>query len=307
MMKRCLRGVLLFACLLFPIEASAQIFSNIYIFGNSLSDTGNFATVAGEFPAPFFENRVSNGQVAVEVLATSLGLSADASRHLVGPAVGTNYAVAGARAAGLDPIDLSAQIDAFLLNNEDIAPSDALYVVAIGGNDVRDARDEPDNEISKQIIRGAVDGIEESIRALVSAGAKAILVENVPDIGTIPETRILAATLNDQGVIQRGTKRTERFNRQLSKSVGNIEGDLGVDLVDFNLFLFSQSVITNGNGLGFTNTQDPCFSQATGTFHMECNVGANFDHFIFFDEIHPTAKANQRIGRALFALVPDLN
>ena len=101
MMKRCLRSIVLFVCLLFPIEASAQGFSNMYIFGDSLSDTGNRATVTGDFPAPFFMNRVSNGQVAVEVLATSLGLSADASRHLVGPAVGTNYAVAGARAGGL--------------------------------------------------------------------------------------------------------------------------------------------------------------------------------------------------------------
>ena len=72
MMKKCLRSILLFVWVLCPIEASAQGFSNMYIFGDSLSDTGNRATVTGDFPAPFFMNRVSNGQVAVEVLATSL-------------------------------------------------------------------------------------------------------------------------------------------------------------------------------------------------------------------------------------------
>ncbi len=47
-------------------------FSAVYVLGDSLSDTGNLASAPGQgdFPPPFFENRVSNGPVAVETLAT---------------------------------------------------------------------------------------------------------------------------------------------------------------------------------------------------------------------------------------------
>ena len=60
-------------------------FSRVFVFGDSLSDTGNLASVIGPFPAPpYFMNRVSNGPVAVEALAARLGHTAEASLHLIG-------------------------------------------------------------------------------------------------------------------------------------------------------------------------------------------------------------------------------
>ncbi len=40
------------------------------------------------------------------------------------------------------------------------------------------------------------------------------------------------------------------------------------------------------------------------TFNPACDSGTNFDTFVFFDEVHPTARAHERIGRALFIAVP---
>jgi hypothetical protein len=69
----------------------------------------------------------------VEVLAENLGLKADASLYIrPGPLVGTNFAVAVARAGGEGPFDLTAQISAFLSSQGGTAPSDALYFVFIG-------------------------------------------------------------------------------------------------------------------------------------------------------------------------------
>ena len=62
--------------------ASADSFSRLYVFGDSLSDTGNAASVVNDLPPPYYKNRFSNGPVAVEVLAKKLGLSADASLYL---------------------------------------------------------------------------------------------------------------------------------------------------------------------------------------------------------------------------------
>ncbi len=111
-------------------------FREIFVFGDSLSDTGNLASLPefGFLNNPPFDRGFSNGPRAVEVLANSIGLEVDPLLHLVGPPVGTNFAVSGARARGTNPIDLPAQIGTFLLNNRGKAPSDALYIVFIGGN-----------------------------------------------------------------------------------------------------------------------------------------------------------------------------
>jgi phospholipase/lecithinase/hemolysin len=119
-------------------------FSAEYVFGDSLSDNGNLASVEGAFPdPPSFDNSFTNGPVAVQLLAQSLGLSANASLWLTGtrPPAGTNYAVGGATAAtpDLTSINLLSQVAAYSGFALDHADPDALYVVMIGGNDVRNA------------------------------------------------------------------------------------------------------------------------------------------------------------------------
>jgi hypothetical protein len=50
-----------------------------------------------------------------------------------------NYAVAGARARDVaETFDLPEQVAAYLQDVRNNAPSDALYVIDFGGNDVRD-------------------------------------------------------------------------------------------------------------------------------------------------------------------------
>lgn len=195
-------------CLLFTLRVSASPFSNIFVFGDSLSDTGNFAFLFDSVSQPPYDRGFSNGPRAVEVLAENLGLKADASLYIrPGPLVGTNFAVVVARAGGAGPFDLTAQISAFLLSQGGTAPSDALYFVFIGGNDVRDARDAPDPIAAAGIIQNAVQTIDTDIRMLVDQGAQAIMVINVPDIGSIPESRLLAEALHDPRLIKRATHR----------------------------------------------------------------------------------------------------
>ena len=82
--------------------ARAADFSAEYVFGDSLSDNGNLAAAGWRaFPdPPSFDNSFTNGPVAVQLLAQSLGLSANASLWLTSPSPqGTNYAVGGATAA----------------------------------------------------------------------------------------------------------------------------------------------------------------------------------------------------------------
>jgi len=306
MIKRTILKIFFVISLFSPLVVLAGgSFSNMYVFGDSLSDTGNLASITQPFPnPPFYMNRVSNGPVGVEILASSLGLTADASLHLIGPAVGTNYSVAGAHAAGDTAIDLPTQINLFLANNGGAAPADALYVVFIGGNDIRSARDEADEDQRKKIIKLAVHSIDIQLRTLIGAGARSIIVVNSPDIGGIPETQLIAAAIGDEEIPEETTELTKKFNKKLAKSIRKIEHQLGVDIVDFDVFSFFNSIRKNDEALGFTNSKNACFSQATSSFNPDCNFGARFGKFIFFDEIHPTERVHERTGRAIFAVVP---
>jgi phospholipase/lecithinase/hemolysin len=287
---RILGGFLCVALLLGASHVRAQL-SQLYIFGDSLTDTGNLASIRFNFPPPFFMNRVSNGPVAVETLAALLGLEAHASLHLIGPAQGTNYAVAGATARGSEAIDLTAQVGAFLQNHGQAAPPDALYVLMIGGNDVREARDAEDMA-AQAILTQATAAIGTHLETLATAGAMRFLVVNVADLGAIPETRRLAEATGMPSLVEIATLRTETFNQVLADEVNRLRTALGLKIALVDLFTSGRAVIRNANAYDLENLTDACFLIINNglSFHPDCENGANFDAFAYFDDIHPTAK-----------------
>ena len=120
--RSAMRLVLIATMLAVSVPAVAASYSNIFVFGDSLSDRGNLAetgflqTSAGlpviNYPnPPSNHDSFTNGPVAVQVLAQSYGLTADPSVFVTGFAdvnglfgdlsyvPGTNYAVAGATSA----------------------------------------------------------------------------------------------------------------------------------------------------------------------------------------------------------------
>lgn len=282
--------------LVFSMEAfSSTAFSKLFVFGDSLSDTGNFASITSPLPPPFFNNRISNGPISIDVLAQRLGFSAEASLHLVGPTIGTNYSVVGARSNGDTPIDLLAQVSAFLANQGGSAPSDALYIVFIGGNDVRDARDASGRQ-SKKIIKNAVGGQLRQIKRLIQAGARNIVVFNVADIGRIPETRLTALATNNRRLVRRASRVTRIHNFILRIGLKLIRKRHQVNLVEFDFFSVFSNLLDTASDQGFTNSTEGCFSQLTLSFNASCNFGARFPEFVFFDEIHPTTRAHAIFG-----------
>ena len=293
---------LLAACLIFGFSqiAAAADFSRLIVFGDSLSDTGNLAAIRGDLPPPYSQNRITNGPVVVEVLAEQLGLRADASLHLLGRRAGTNYAVAGGRARGQDVIDLSGQVVAFLAQHGNDAPRDALYVVFIGGNDVRDARDAKDADEANDILDDAVDDIARNVRLLSRAGARSFLVMNSADVGLIPETRLRAAAANDAFFVRRATQVSDRFAEELRRQLQRLrrqQPSLFVQEVD--VYSASRQVAQQAAQLGLSNITDGCFNSRDFTFHPDCPQGSGFDQFYFFDEIHPTAKVHRLIGEGI--------
>jgi len=307
-------------------SVNASDYSNVYVFGDSLSDNGNLhALDAGST----YGERFSNGPVAVEIVAGALGHALTPSFHLLGGTTGNNFAIAGAKAIDEDgneatpDINLPTQVNAFLQINGGVAPSDALYIMLIGGNDIRAAREirsaavfaataqerQAIRKAANDSLKAAVESEQAQLLKLIAAGATNIIVSNAPDIGAIPETDLVAAGLlanaqtNSQirkatRLPKVATKLSAKFNRKLARKLARTEHQTGVDIIEYDLFSFLADQVENAEDYGLTNTDDACayMLSAGGALHPECDGYVSATGFLFYDEIHPTTVVHQAAG-----------
>lgn len=292
-----------------------------YVFGDSLSDRGNLAEAFGaNFPnPPSFHDSFTNGPVAVQLLAQSLGLNADPSLWVTGfkdvhglfggasYVPGTSYAVAGATAAGAAVggpanINLPQQVAAYSAFSGLKADPSALYVVFIGGNDVRNATL---RKTGAPAVTAGVNAELSAISTLAGEGAKSFLVVNVPDVGVIPEFTSLGAAASASA-----TSLSVAYDQKLATGLASLEPGLPAgDVVHtFDLFGFNEGIAANAAAYGFTNTTDPCFTTTpfSAATTAACGPGAaNIGSFIYWDQIHPTAGVHALWAEGLEAAVPE--
>jgi phospholipase/lecithinase/hemolysin len=268
---------------------AAKPFSAIWVFGGPLEDVGNYASVFGNLPPPFYNNRFSNGPLAAEILAGQLGFALTPSLHRVGPVQGNDFASADALASGPDPKDLTGQVNAYFAANGNKADPNALYYMIIGGNEVIAATLEPNDQLAYSYLANAVYAKEAAIRRLVQAGARTLFVDNFFDIGVTPQFRAA-------GLSERATKMSEIHNRLMERMLDQVERQLKFRLIRYDVFQFTHDVVEGGGALRFTNTTDSCLA-------MLASGQCDFDHFVFFNELFPSARAHQVWGNALVAEV----
>jgi len=304
------------------ISVSASAYDSIYIFGDSLSDTGNAKVFSGNSENPYFPERFSNGPVAVDYVTGAFGLTATPSLFLLGGEFGNNYAVGGAKAVDEDgdettfDTNLPTQVNTFLAYHLGQAPEDALYVLIMGGNDLfaaqgiragivaaeTGAERSAIRKASRASVITAVETLEAQVMKLVAAGAKNILIGNAPDIGAVPATDDLVAgllaTATTNGQIRRAnrmigasTKLSALFNRKLSRAIGRIERSSDLDIMEWDMFTFLSNQIDGGEDLGFTNTEDAC------------DTLPGCEGFVFVDGVHPTTVVHQRAGVEALSII----
>src|SRR5688500_1659863 len=197
-------GIALLACALAAPAAAAERapFDRIVVFGTSLSDPGNAFVLLGTHGTPpdysldpfLVPDRpyakggqhFSNGPTWVEQLAQRLGLAASANPAFRGgDSPASNYAVGGARARPVGNFHLEAQVNAFLRDVGGSAPVRPLYVIEMGGNDLRDALVAgltAGPAAAQAVVEEAVGAIAGNIMTLYAAGARSVLGGNAPDI-----------------------------------------------------------------------------------------------------------------------------
>jgi len=289
-------AVLTVATAAVPVVAQSP-YGRIVVFGTSLSDPGNAFALTGQInTAPDYLNdgflvpsaeyargghHFSNGATWSEQFARSLALAGDA-RPAFGDTGGhaTNYAVGGARAReGGTDVNLSRQVTTFLQQFGGVAPSDALYVIEMGGNDIRDALVAYSRgEDPTPILKAANLSIATNIGALYAAGARNFLVWRAPNVGFTPAIRSLGA-----GGVQLGTALTMGFNAGLDGVVTYFRQFPGISIATLDAFAVLNALVQRPAAFGLTNVEAACITPDIAPF-----VCDRPDEFLFWDGIHPT-------------------
>ena len=121
-------------------DLSARPITNLFVFGDSLSDSGNLLAVTGNQrqSPPYFEGRFSDGPVWVESLAPLLDLEIDFEINVTEDPLANDQAFGGAQSGfGSNsgaPVGLLSQIENFAAAGGGFEGND-LIVVRVGAND----------------------------------------------------------------------------------------------------------------------------------------------------------------------------
>ncbi len=291
---------LLCGTLVLGLQIATSCFAQIHVFGDSLSETGNFSILTGGSwpPAPlYYYGRFSNGPIWVEYIADALD-EAIPQPFLLG---GTNYAVNGARAAGPSPYytpDLAGQVANYLVSNYpaangDQADANEIFVIWAGANDIFFGAlgDEAD------FIPNAVEGIAGAIRTLHDAGARTFIVPNLPLLGQTPFFNTNATVSSELDWA------SEAFNSQLSKELRSLRKEFRhVKIADVDIAHLFKSMTRKPKRFELTNVVDSAtlFEPFSGIgYALAPDVDP--EKYLFWDSVHPTTHGHRIIADYVLA------
>lgn len=315
-----------------PVPAWARIrtLSSLFVFGDSLSDGGNSAVLTGSFfppSPPYFNNRYSNGPVAVEYLWQSFNPGDTSFRPSLAGG-GTNFALGGATTGNenfvavwdvTDPFPSiqnafsqkgnAWQLDAFQKLNPAFDPDTSLFVVWLFPNDffylnnttppqgvgtftgTAGAPILPQPDAATQLIGTAVSNISGTISELAGRGATNFLVVNSPDLGLIPE--FLMASEQEKAEL---SALSERFNFFLNKSVSELAASKQeLDITLFEIDKLFAEVRNDKESFGLTDVIHRCLEGSA--------ICEDQDTYLFWDGSHPTTSGHALIGQRFFQAV----
>ncbi|KYQ98821.1 autotransporter outer membrane beta-barrel domain-containing protein [Serratia plymuthica] len=167
------RPAVLAVAILCSMTAPALAYDQVYVFGDSLSDTGN----NGRFTYDGNKHLLYD-----EVLAQRIGAALVASDD-----GGYNYAAGGGVAVpALNPADNTQdQVQSYLGRVDGRADGEGLYIHWIGGNDLAAAALNPTTASDVAYNSAAAAAVQ--VRSLLNAGAGTVIVPTVPNIGSTPQ------------------------------------------------------------------------------------------------------------------------
>ena len=308
-------------------RAGVASLSNLFVFGDSLSDSGNAGVLTGGnfTPLPYVGNRASNGPVAVEYLWKMFNPGDNSFQPSLSG--GTNYSILGATTGKKNNLEVGNvpgpplnaaftdkgnawQLSQFTTANPSfdaesslfllwLFPNDAFYCLNTLTNPVTgactgvgtSAGADPTTTNLSAVPTLAVNNLIASINTLADAGARNFLVVNSPDLGTTPAFR---GTSNQTLM----TLLSDGFNTALDSELTTLataKPQLDIEL--FQLDDALNSLIADPSGSGFTNVTQPCVTSTS--------LCSDPSSYLFWDTLHPTTRTHEILAQQLYGVAYD--
>ena len=310
-----IRAVLAAALALAAAPAAAQTYSQTIFFGDSLTDTGRYRGalwfVAGPNAGLIGRFTTNPDPLWAEYLAAYYGGDADPAGYgwcgmagceafdpdhpfVSGLPTGGNYATGGAR-NGVDGIryltpdlgvpvpSILTQVLTYLAQAGGQADPDALYTVWGGANDLFAITEGAPAEAT---LSGAITAQVTAIGMLQAAGARYVLMPNVPDLGLTP-----AFLVQGQGAT--GTQLSSTYNDALFQALAAA----GLRVIPVDVFSLLQEIAADPGTYGFTNVTGTACVPAYTASALTCHPGTLAspdapDTYAFADGVHPSGAAH---------------
>lgn len=304
-MKRVQLALLAWIALCGP--AQGEGFSDFIVFGDSLSDAGTYIPVVPPGGGRFTTNP---GPVWSENVSRALGSNPAPAQFYNGtgfvPNAGGNiWAEGGARVNAAPGYGLAVaqpvatQIDAYLARGG--RPSgNALYAFWAGANDIFFQADSgsPAPVVAVNVAIAAQD-LATQIARLQAAGARYIMVINLPDIGQTPGA--LAAGPAASSAL---TSLSQLYNASLDAALAGT----GVRAIRLDSYRLFNEVLANPAAYGFVvgNTAVACLPP--GSSSLLCTP-ANLatptaaSTFMFADSVHPTTAMHRIVSDYILSVL----
>ncbi len=312
--------------------ATSPRYDNLYVFGDSLSDTGNDLVlnkaqrISPAIPPSegshrtYYKGRFSNGAVAVEYLWQSIRSDGKGSLTPFFSDKGfvlkgaINFAFGGSTSGYISQTPgqffvpgVLGQVDLFRIFLSKQQPqARTLYLIWTGGNDYL-------LTVPPAQPPEVIANITKAVENLYSLGARDFMIPNLPDLGLAP----LAGP--NSGAL---TMLTESHNSLLAEALNGLAARLdGAKIILADMHTATQTMLsgTSTPGGNFVATPPALATVSPGTGAMDClfrdpttcpevkldirTVNGSPESF-FWDVLHPTTSAHRELGKAMLESLP---
>jgi phospholipase/lecithinase/hemolysin len=263
---------------LFLTATTGYSFTALYVFGDSLSDTGRNPPAAG---TNYYEGRWSNGPLWVEYLSADLRIPYNYSN---------NFAVSGSTTSNL------------LSQIAGLTPSpnlqSGLFTLISGGNDFLYASESlgENDSLWDIVMTNAVMNLTNAISAIYTNGGRELIVANLVNVGLTP-----AFLTSPPGYATYVDGKVALFNMLFATALTNVlQYSPGLRLYFFDDNLAFSNFLSSAATYGFTDTTNGTLED-TNLLNKSFN-GPGAD-YLFWDTVHPTTKAHALIAAIAYEFV----
>jgi len=316
-----------------PAKARISSMSNLFSFGDSLSDSGNSKSVSQSAkgftfpPAPYDDGRFSNGPVAVEYLWQIFNPGSTAFKNSLSPGnQGTNYAISGSSSGlqnylELHPPVISAglstayskkgnawQLNSFASQNQTFDPDTSLFSVWYFPNDVFWYNNSTPNSLPGTYTGNPGPNIAPpNGYNFVVGNAINNIVGTITELADsygarhflVPNSALIGNTPEFAGTPQQGVlnQLSAGFNSLLQTNLNNLSSQRpDLDIIQFQTDDLQQEILSNPSLFGFTDVNTRCIDNT----NCVTNSGGVAQDWFYWDGIHPTTTGHQIFAQRMY-------